>query len=92
MIKIRLILIVLLRELSDIKLKRTDTTLDLSQKATVAERKVISKCAMTKWRQHLRASKYGGRVGNLQRAKEPKPIFGGRTGGLYMIAGGCWAV
>ncbi|ROT41533.1 hypothetical protein SODALDRAFT_121899 [Sodiomyces alkalinus F11] len=32
--KIRLITIGLLRDLSEIKLKRTDTTLDLSQKAT----------------------------------------------------------
>ena len=37
--KIRIITIGLLRDLSEIKLKRTDTTLDLSQKAKRAEEK-----------------------------------------------------
>ncbi|KAL4783627.1 hypothetical protein BJX76DRAFT_246056 [Aspergillus varians] len=43
--KIRLIKVVFLRTLSEIKLKRTDTTLDLSQKAKRAgkEKKKLSK-------------------------------------------------
>ena len=77
MIKIRLILIVFHRRLSDIKLKRTDTTLDLSQKATV--RSIVSTRVV-----ECEAPSMGVGLVTYRELKNSEPIFGRGQSGLYM--------